>query len=209
VADAPLHLPFFSISAAGFWELLFGPAFFFWSTPQLTAALPSPAGTAADSHQQQDSAAATGRVLQRERLRQLVLAVLEAAASLPATSSNLAELSALLALLQQHPDQHAVTAAACRLLLRLLGSAPATSLAALQDRQLLLLLPRLLAQQLAREGTVAAAGAQDAAEATSGGSTADETSGGQAPSASVVAAELAALEETRCAALELLGAFMR
>lgn len=128
-------------------------------------------------------------MLPRERLRQLVFAVLEAAASLPAASSNLAELSALLALLQQHPDQHAVTAASCRLLLRLLGSAPATSLAALQERQLLLLLPRLLAQQLAREGAVATAAG--------------------APSFSVVAAELAALEEARCAAVELLGAFMR
>lgn len=180
--------------------MAFGPAFFFWGQHPGEEAGGEGGGAVATG------VAAAGRLLQRERLRQLVLACLEAAASLPASSSNLEEVSALLRLLQQHAARHGEVAAACRLLLRLLGAAPATSLAALRERQLLVLLPRLLAQQLALEGEAGQAvqpavqPAQQAAEAgLAGGS----------PAPGPAAAQAGALEESRCAALELLGAFMR
>ena len=126
-----------------------------------------------------------------------MLALLEAAASLPASTSNQPEVACLLRLLQQHAGEHDVVSASCRLLLRLLGAAPATTLAALQEQPLLALLPRLLAQQQQRE-QVEQHRREDRVEQGLG----------HLPPAAALEAAAAAMEDARCSALELLGAFM-
>jgi hypothetical protein len=170
------------------WDVAFGPCFFFWGE------------TGAEGGEQPVAAAAAA--VQREGLRQLALALAESAASLPASPSNLPEVAALLALAAGEPRRHAVVAAACRVLLRLLGAAPATTLAALQERQLLVLLPRLLAQQMAEEEEDEEGNRQRPASAAPSDASAFEID--RPPPA-----EAAAREDARCAALELLGAFMR
>lgn len=148
---------------------------------------------------------------QQEQLRQQVFVLLEAAASLPATSSNLPEVTALMQLLRQHPRRHDLVRPACRVLLRLLGCAPATTLAALQDQQLLTALPRLLAQQ--QEGEPPARELDSGAEhsaAHAAGSPEARPEASEEPLASPrSAAEALGLEDARCAVLELLGAFLR
>jgi hypothetical protein len=126
-----------------------------------------------------------------------VLALLEGAASLPASTSSQPEVACLLRLLQQHAGEHDVVAASCRLLLRLLGTAPATTLAALQEQLLLALLPRLLAQQQQREQL----------ELHRQDDSVQQGLGHLQPAAALKAAA-SAVEDARCAALELLGAFM-
>ncbi|PRW34047.1 BEACH domain-containing lvsC isoform X1 isoform B [Chlorella sorokiniana] len=193
-----------ALRSAGLWDAAFGPAFFFWAEHQ--PALPGqPPGNAAQPAQPSLAAAAAALPLlasaagQQDHLRQLVLVLLEAAASLPAASSNLAEVSALMQLLRQHPRRHALVAPACRVLLRLLGCAPATTLAALQEQQLLTALPRLLAQQ--QEG-------ERPGREGSSGAERGEAGGEEALASPRTAAEALALEDARCAALELLGAFL-
>lgn len=189
---------------AGLLEAAFGPAFFFWREQRP----PGPAAVDAGQPLPLDA----GTAQQQERLRQLVLVLLEAAASLPAASSNLPEVSALMQLLRQHPQRHALVAPACRLLLRLLGCAPVTTLAALQEQQLLTALPRLLAQQQAGEqprGERGVAAEHVAVPAREVHAAAGSQAGEEEPTSPRTAAEALALEDARCAALELLGAFLR
>lgn len=225
-STAKLHCQFLPLpwlpgsfaAPAGLWGAAFGPAFFFWGEQQPPAvqaagdmgqpappAAPTPAPTLHQS-------ASTAR--QQEQLRGMVLVLLEAAASLPAASSSLPEVSAVMQLLRQHPRRHALVAPACRVLLRLLGCAPATTLAALQEQQLLTALPRLLAQQQEGERPGRECGQTAGAEHAAGfagqaGAEAGPEAEEEAPTSPRTAAEALALEDARCAALELLGAFLR
>ena len=81
------------------------------------------------------------------RLRAHTLAVVELAATLPGNRDSTPECEGVVALLQQWPGEHGIVAAACGLLTRLLARAPTTTLAALQNLDLLAVLPRLLAKQ--------------------------------------------------------------
>lgn len=185
-------------------------------SPVAAAGADADAAAAADARSAADpgpaaAASSPGEELlfleQQERLRQLVLVVVEAAATLPASSSSLPEVAALLRLLQQHPRRHGVVASACRLLLRLLGAAPATTQAALQELQLLSLLPRLLAAQQLQQQEPEPGGAH-AGSSSSATAVVPREAPAQ-PAGGAEAGDAAALEDARCAAVELLGAFMR
>ena len=132
---------------------------------------------------------------QQERLRRLVLSVLEAGASLPGSSSSVPELTFVMALLEKHPRQPWVVTACCRLLLQLLISANAATQSALRELQLLAALPRLLLAQLPQQQPERrqAREAQDAAAAAA--AVEDEKAAQQA-------------EEARCSALQLLGSYL-
>lgn len=208
------------LAVAGMWGAAFGPAFFFWGEQQPPVGQPpgQPGQAGGASPPAAAASAATAVVplpasaaRQQEQLRQLVFVLLEAAASLPAASSNLPEVTALMQLLRQHPRRHDLVRPACRVLLRLLGCAPATTLAALQDQQLLTALPRLLAQQQEGERPPREldSDAERSAAHTAGSAGAGPEAGEEPLASPRSAAEALALEDARCAALELLGAFLR
>lgn len=218
-----------ALRAVGLWRLAFGPAFFFW-------------GGGADGQQQEEegeevvvgSLAVTATEQQADQarqqqhhhqqlaqLRQQLLGLVGAAATLACLPENEPEVGTLISVLEQAEGGTACTAAAgaaahqagaavvppvCVCLEIMLEKAPATTAAAMGACDLLGALTRLLTRTQRALAASMGTTATDAGDNDNGGEEEHSAASGRAGGPGEAAA--AALRSARYAALSLLGAYL-